>query len=241
MKYHTRIWTLFTASLAVATAVFSTPLRAEVKQGEAVVAAIDGTAEYSTDGRNWIPLKVKDVLKPGAEIKTSPTSTVDLYLNYNGPVVRADKDSHLVLTRLSREEKGQEIVTDTFLTLKLGSVLGFTQKIAKGSRYSIATPDGIVDITGTQYRVSTSGFVGVLVGSVTVRYSKRGTAGLGVSVTVNAGQEFNSTTGLVQPYNGADFASLLQDVETSVGNVRKFNLANGAKVQVTAITPPASK
>lgn len=44
----------------------------------------EGSAQYSTDGRNWQTLNVGDVLKPGVTIRTAERSVVDILLGDEG-------------------------------------------------------------------------------------------------------------------------------------------------------------
>lgn len=52
----------------------------DVKQGVVTVVRIHGTATYTADGSTWQPLLLGATLHPGAVIKTSPDSTVDIVL-----------------------------------------------------------------------------------------------------------------------------------------------------------------
>src|SRR5262245_2147547 len=87
--------------------------RGAVIKGEAVAVTVTGTADYSVDGKDWKPLRANDVLKPGMEVRTATGAKVDLFLNYNGPMVIVQASSHLVLTKLDREEISGRVVTDT--------------------------------------------------------------------------------------------------------------------------------
>jgi hypothetical protein len=53
----------------------------DVKQGVVTVVRIHGTATYTADGTTWQPLMLGAILQPGAIIKTSPDSTVDIVLS----------------------------------------------------------------------------------------------------------------------------------------------------------------
>ncbi len=221
---------LLTAALSIQ------PVQAEVIQGEAVAVALKGQAEYSLDGATWNELTRNTVLKPGAVIRTAKDSFVDLFMNYNGPAVRIEASSRLRLTKLDREEKGDTIVTDTVLTLAEGNIIGYAQKATAGSRYVVETPRGVANITGTTYTVNALGFVVVTSGAVEVRYSPVTGAPLSTPLLVGPGQTFDPTTGSVRSTIGSDSNNLIASVNTMMGNVRRFNLARGASVEVKAVS-----
>jgi len=213
------------------------PAHAATKPGEAVAVTVSGKAEFSTNGRDWLPLRSNDTLKPGAEVRTASGATVDLFLNYNGPVVVVQSASHLVVSKLDREESGDQVVTDTQLEVKAGSILGYAQKMSSGSRYVVKNSLGDVNITGTIYQVYASGYVYVVSGAVEVRYSPRGISRLGTTVYVDAGFYFDpvaySSTSTAPPVTDV----LLTTINTTIGNVRKFNLSRGRKLTVKTVTP----
>ncbi|HEY6167975.1 MAG TPA: hypothetical protein VI454_08050 [Verrucomicrobiae bacterium] len=223
------------AAIFVAT---SPAARAAVQQGEAVAVAVKGTADYTVNGRDWLPLRANDTLKPGAEIRTADGASVDLFLNYNGPVVAVQPGSHLVLSKLDREEKGDQVVTDTLLEVKKGAIMGYAQKIATGSRYVIKTPESVVTVTGTLYYVYATGYVYVQTGAVEVKYSPRGASRFSTSA-VNVPEGFYlapgaSTPTLTPPPVGD---TIVATISTSIGNVRRFNLSRGRKLEIKAVAP----
>jgi hypothetical protein len=205
--------------------------------GEAVAVAITGSAEVSMNGKDWRTLRVNDVLVPGAQIRTLASSKVELFLNHNGPALVVESSSHLVLSTLKRLAVGDEIDTETELDVKAGSIVGYTQKMSPRSRYVVKHGLGEAVITGTIYQVYASGYVYVVSGSVDVRYSPQGTSGLGNVVNVQQGFYFNPATysATMTPPAGTD--PIIATVNTTVGNIRKFNLSRGRKLQVNAVNP----
>jgi hypothetical protein len=200
--------------------IFGSALAAEARQGAAIVTSVVGAAEYTTDGKNWIPVKQDDVLQPGTEIRSHAGAAVDLFLNYNGPLVRLDAQSRVRLTKLEYSEKGDEIITDTVIDVKEGAILGYTQKLSPNSRYVVNTPAGEAEITGTHYKVNADLKVVVISGSVQVRYKKYGQKE--IKATVNAGQTFDPLTGMVRPTLPTDTAMLIADINTLKKSERKF-------------------
>ena len=103
--------------LGLATMLVVTDAQAE--SGKARVRAVRGTADYS-DGGSWVPLRVGKVLTSGAKIRTQAQTTVDLFLDINGPVVRVTENTELGLDKLSFEQTGADSVIETQLDLKSG-------------------------------------------------------------------------------------------------------------------------
>lgn len=224
------------AAALAAVAQFVVPsAQAKVIQGDAVAVTVNGTVDYSLNGgTTWYRLNKNDVLRPGAEVRTDKDGSVDLFLNYNGPALHIEKNSQVVLTKLDREDRGDELVTDTFIKVKSGGVYGYAQKASSGSRYIVENNKGQAFITGTSYYVTADGYVVVTSGSVEVRYARNSTSPLGGAVLVSAGFMFDPTSGLVVPDTSP--GNVLATVTATVGNIRRYNLARTAKVEVKAIS-----
>lgn len=230
---------LFTGGILGALSIATTISAAEPKweAGEAVAVSVSGGAEVTDNGKDWRTLRVNDVLKPGAQVRTMANSKVDLFLNHNGPAVVVEASSHLQLTTLKRLQSGDEIDTDTQLDVKAGSIVGYTQKMSTRSRYVVKHGLGEAVITGTVYQVYASGYVYVVSGSVDVRYSQGGFGNLGNTVNIQSGFYFNPATyaATLTPPSMSD--PIIATVNTTVGNIRNFNLSRGRKLRVTAVTP----
>lgn len=125
-----------------------------VKQGNAKVRQIRGSAKYSVEGGVWVPLKQGATLKPGTLIQTAPESVVDLDLGENGPVVRVTPNTTIGLDKLTYTGTGADSVIETGLNLKNGTIIGNVKKLAKASKYEIKTPNGVAGIRGTDYVIS---------------------------------------------------------------------------------------
>ena len=150
----------------------------EIKQGKAIVRAITkGTAKYKDTASGiteWVPLKVDTVLKEGAVIETDATGVVDLFLGVNGPVVRVTPATQLALDKLTFSRAGGEVVIETQLDLKAGTILGTVKKLAAASKYEVKTPVGVCGIRGTEYCISADGKITVLKGWVRINFSLPG-------------------------------------------------------------------
>lgn len=173
---------------AVACAAFlsASTTQAAPEQNKAVVRAVRGTANYSTDrGANWKALKVGTGLNQNSVIRTAPGSTVDLFMNENGPAVRVTENTTLGIDRLTIDRTGVDNVIETQLDLRNGRILGNVRKLAAASKYEVKTPQGVAGIRGTRYDISADGTVRVIEGQVVVVYIVNGVAS---TATVNAGQ-----------------------------------------------------
>lgn len=182
---------------------------AQAEGGKAIVRAVRGSADYS-DGSSWAGLKVGRVLHGGAKIRTSPGSSVDLFLDVNGPVVRVTADTELGLDKLTVEQTGADAVIDTQLDLKSGRILGKVNKLAAASHYDIKTPNGVASIKGTEYDISANGTVRILSGSAMVGYNRNGTPS---QARVNAGEVFSPAGGVgaIDPQTLKEAVSQIRD------------------------------
>jgi hypothetical protein len=173
---------------AVACAAFlsASTTQAAPEQNKAVVRAVRGSANYSTDrGANWKTLKVGTSLNQNSVVRTAPGSTVDLFLNENGPAVRVTENTTLGIDRLTVDRTGVDNVIETQLDLRNGRILGNVRKLAAASKYEVKTPQGVAGIRGTRYDISADGTVRVVEGQIVVVYIVNGIAS---TATVNAGQ-----------------------------------------------------
>jgi hypothetical protein len=139
-------------------------LQAQTQQGKAEVRAIIGKAAYATGNAPFMDLKVGTVLYSGSTIKTAPGSSVDLFLGNSAGVVRVTESTTVALDRLTLTDTGADIVTETQLDLREGTILGNVNKLSAASRYEIRTPNGVAGIRGTRYQISASSFIILLDG-----------------------------------------------------------------------------
>jgi len=195
----------------------------QAETGRAVVRSVRGTADYS-DGGSWLALKVGKVLNPGAKIRTQPQSTVDLFLDINGPVVRVTENTEVGLDKLSFDKTGSDSVIETQLDLKSGRILGRVHKLAAASKYEVKTPVGVAAIKGTEYDISANGVFRVIRGEVLVAF------GAGRNQVVRGGESFTPTGGGPTPID----AGTLRD---SVANLNDLVINTGGPEGVVIIQP----
>jgi hypothetical protein len=200
--------------------------------GIAKVVAVSGDARYFVAGDSTPhQLKTGMVLKSGITIQTASGALnyVDIVLNnpqataapspgpsdvaHFQPKVEQDgirifENTVLSVDKLTRTETGADVVTDTELDLKAGSILGTVKKLSPASKYEVKIPNGVAGIRGTIYFLSASGIVRVVSGSVVVAYV--GPGGNVITQVVNAGEQFDVNTGLVTPISTPILQSLIR-------------------------------
>jgi hypothetical protein len=211
----------FLIGLASVVALASIGASAQTSEGIAKVVAKSGDARYFVAGDSTPhDVKVGMILKPGVTIQTSSGvgNYVDVVLNNASATappsaspsdiahwqpkaeqdgIRIFENTILVVDKLSRTATGADVVTDTEMDLKAGSILGTVKKLTPTSKYEVKIPNGVAGIRGTIYFLTASGILRVVTGSVVVAYS--GPGGNVITQVVNAGEQFDTNTGLVTP------------------------------------------
>ena len=201
--------------------------------GSVKVVAKGGDARYFVPGDSKShDVKVGMMLKPGTIIQTASGAGnyVDLVLNNAHAVappeatpseiasykpkaeqdgIRIYENTVLSVDKLTITQTGADTVTDTELDLKAGRILGTVKKLSPTSKYEVKIPNGVAGIRGTIYSLSASGILQVLVGSVVVAYV--GPDGNVVTQVVNAGEQFDLTTGLVTPLSGQPLGQFIRE------------------------------
>ena len=181
-------------SIALAVVAGISTAHAQSQQGKAAVTAVEGTAEYSTDGGAFMPLKVGTVLRSGSQVRTTGGSHVDLYLGKNNGVVRVADATTVSVDKLTFSDTGADRVIDTQLNLKEGHLLGnASDKMAPASKYEIKTPNGVAGIRGTKYDIYVCRVI-VIEGKVYFVHFAPG--GKNVPFVVTAHNQFDCVTGL---------------------------------------------
>ena len=138
--------------------------------GKAEVRAIKGSATYSAAGAAPARLKVGTVLYSGSTIKTDSGSTVDLFMGKSAGFIRVTANTTLALDKLAFTETGADTVVEVQLNLPEGTMLGNVNKLSAASKYEVKIPNGVAGIRGTRFRISSSGYVVLLDGSLIMVY-----------------------------------------------------------------------
>ena len=208
--------------IGIAVLTLASIANASAQDGIAKVVAKMGDARYFVPGDSTPhDIKVGMILKPGVTIQTAsgPNNWVDIVLNNSSAVappagstptdishvqpkaqqdgVRIYDNTVISIDKLSRTQTGADVVTDTEMDLKAGSILGTVKKLTPTSKYEVKVPNGVAGIRGTIFFLSASGILRVVDGSVVIAYV--GAGGNVITQVVNAGEQFDINTGLVTP------------------------------------------
>jgi len=235
MKTQTRFSRYFGLSIALGIMVLTLTVQA-AQIGSIRVINLHGAARYSNGGSVWMPLSAGMVLKPGAVIQTASESWVDLALansaannrptpiinkgfgagNMEGDsqgssqnVVRLRENTLLAIDKLTSEQTGADIVTDTQLDLRAGTIFGYVKKTSAASRYEIKLPNGVAGIRGTLYSISATGVITVYSGSVVVTFFNPENPKETITRAINAGEQYdtNRDTKQMVPAGGMQSAT----------------------------------
>jgi hypothetical protein len=194
-------------------------ISSDVLSGELQIKSLQGQVTYTTDHATWADLKPGMVLTQGAALKTGPDSTADLELAYSGTELRLRPDSLLELVRMDEVVAEENVIIDTRLNLKSGSLIGSQHKLAKPSTFTIMTPKDSATIRGTEYLVSSDGGVTCMRGEVAVNSSHQGGP---VTAQVPAGFSFNPATARVVATATAHITGFSQDIQCVRKNADKL-------------------
>jgi len=209
----------FYLACALWAAVCLPAISSDVQSGELQIKSVQGQVAYSTDHATWADLKPGMVLTQGAALKTGPDSTADLEFAYSGTELRLRPDSLLELVRMNEVVAEENVIVDTRLNLKSGSMIGSQHKLAKPSTFTITTPNGSATIRGTEYLVSSDGGVTCMRGEVAVNSSHQGGP---VTMQVPAGFSFNPATAKVVATATAHVTSFSHDIQSVRENADKL-------------------
>lgn len=157
-------------------------------QRRALVLAVSGAPTFSKGATHRADLIQGMHLFQGAEIVTGPNSSVDLFFNQIGSMVRVEPNSKVTLETLRRFVKPDRLVRETVFNLEEGRLLGFSRILVPDGKFVVKTKFGTVSMVGpsaTRYSNSADGSVVV---------GKKSPAPLQVESQAGSGK-----TNLVQP------------------------------------------
>lgn len=198
--------------------------------GKVLVQSVTGDVKL-VDERGIKTSLTKDMLiGGGTAIVTGTDGAADLMLQYNGTALHLTPGSRLEFAKLSKQQAGEDLVTETSVKLVSGAVVGSQRKLNGSSHFDIEIPGGVATIKGTEYVVRADGAVTVLSGVVRVNFNLPHNGG-SVRVNITAGNSFNPATGQVVPTTAEYLQNVLAEVETVRNNARVFK-AGGATVVV---------
>ena len=169
MKFTSKLWLQTLAALALFVVAFPA-LAQNTKERIAVFNAVAGDVRYSSKDGAWVPASIGTKLYAGDKVKTGAGSHADIDLGGNVGIVQVAAQSLFVIEKITSTDAGSERVTETQIAVNDGAIYAKINKLAKGSRYEIATPKGIAGIRGTAVYVTADGQVTVLDGQAAVAY-----------------------------------------------------------------------
>ena len=151
-------------------AVLSVARAAQTEERIARVNALSGEASFSAKGGSFVALAIGTKLHQGDKVKTGAGSHVDIDLGGGVGIVQVAPQSLFVLDKITTTDAGEEKLTETQLRIDEGAIYAKINRLAKGSRYEIATPKGIAGIRGTAVYATADGQITVLEGLAGVAY-----------------------------------------------------------------------
>ncbi len=122
-------------------------------------------------------------------------------------VVRIWENTVLGIDRLTSQQTGADVVTDTQLDLRAGHITGNLKKLSAGSHYEIKLPNGVAGVRGSSYDLTADGVLQVLVGAMIIAWDKAGTI---TTQVVTGGNQFDTRTGVMMPISQASLRLLEQ-------------------------------
>lgn len=119
----------------------------------------------------------------------------------NQDVVRLWADTAMSIDKLTAQQTGAGVVSETELDLKRGRITGNVKKMTAGSKFDIKLPNnGIAGIRGTGFDISVTGtlWVRVINGAIVLAFYKTGETTPTTEV-ITGGHEINPATGAITP------------------------------------------
>ena len=193
-------------TVGAALLAFASAAQAAVEKGTAKVVAVQGAAEYSTDGTTWTSLTRGESLGEGVVVRTATSAAADLDLGRNGAQLRVMPGSTVALSALSFEQTGIETIINTQIEVRSGKVVGNVQKLSAASKYELKAAKVVATVRGTRYSMGADGKLVVGEGSVVVVAVKED--GSTVTRVVNGGEAFSPISASVSPATEADLGDV---------------------------------
>jgi len=156
MKLSSTLTLKAVASLAIA-AISILQLQAQATPRTVRVTGIAGDVQYARGGGSYGPIAIGTKLGKGDVIKTGVGSHVDLDMGDNTGQVQLAPQSTLAIDEVTISKTGADLLTETQLSLNSGAMYARVNKLSKGSRYEIATPNGIAGIRGSTLLLTADG------------------------------------------------------------------------------------
>jgi hypothetical protein len=187
MKFTSKVSLQAISALVLLLAAFPVMAQQTVDR-VARINALAGDVRYSSKDGAWVPAAVGTKLHAGDKVKTGVSSHADIDIGGNVGIVQVASKSVFVIEKITSTDAGAERVTETQLSVNDGAIYAKINKLAKGSRYEIATPKGIAGIRGTATHVTSEGQTTILDGSAGVAFPKATNTNGVETIIVKAGE-----------------------------------------------------
>ena len=109
---------------------------------QAVVLSVLGRCEISTNGTEFLGLKVGHIVQQGAVLRTGADAHTDLFFRRIGTTVRLQADTEIKLEKLSRYVREGMAVMGTLLDLRKGRIFTVVSSLVPGSTFEIRNAAG---------------------------------------------------------------------------------------------------
>lgn len=159
----------------------------------ATVIEVHGKARFSTDKKNWQPVRNGSVFGAGAVVQTADNSILTFRLGENASdTVKMSPDSVIAIDSLSSQSTASGVSEDFELDLRDGQITGHSRKPSAQSHYEIKFQNGVAGVRDeSHYRINSFGQVDAITGSLIVSVMAGGNAN---AMIVTAGNRLNPGT-----------------------------------------------
>ncbi|MBP7264094.1 MAG: FecR domain-containing protein [Spirochaetia bacterium] len=162
-----------------------------------------------------------DIIAPGAQLRTGPTTTAELRLKPNGTLIKIAKSTSFRVDGLATPQQNNNV-----FTLVAGKV---RMAAAKGSNYQVLTSSTVAGVRGTDFTMSfeEGRKATLMVAKGAVEFGKLGAAA-GETILVGAGQFADFFTSFTpKAYTPEQFAGEYGDVQIDPERIPASALENG--------------
>ena len=109
---------------------------------QAVVLAVNGKCESSSDGVTFTPMQAGQIFEEGAVVRTGQEGRTDLFFRRIGTTVRLQSGTEVKLEKMTRRMKDGQPVMNTLLDLRTGRIFTVVRSLVPGSTIEIRNAAG---------------------------------------------------------------------------------------------------
>ncbi len=115
---------------------------------EGLIAYVSGIVDI-TDGTDWFPAEIGDMITIEDRIKTGPDSSCEIQFGTTA-VIHLKENTEISVSRISLTPESNKVG----LNMVAGSVLAKVQKLAEKDSFSVRTSNTVCGVRGTEFSVS---------------------------------------------------------------------------------------